>query len=158
MRRGSAKQTRKVRRIEDDDYRQLAEFRHAMRIFLEFSERAARAAGITPQQHQALLAIKGLALTGEAGVGALAERLRIRHHSAVELVNRLCDAKLVHRESDPRDRRRVSVALTAKAGRILEGLSATHLEELQRLRPALQSILALMDAGPVQATNSNKHR
>jgi DNA-binding MarR family transcriptional regulator len=131
--------------LRDSDYRKLADFRHAIRVFLEFSEQAARSAGITPQQHQALLAIRGMNPPEAANLGALAERLRIRHHSAVELVNRLVSAGLAERNEDPNDLRRVLVRLTGGARRILQSLSATHLEELKRLKPALSPVLALTD-------------
>lgn len=136
---------KRIRPVRDSDYRQLADFRYAIRTFLEFSEQAARNAGITPQQHQALLAIRGMNLAEGANLGAIAERLRIRHHSAVELINRLASAKLVTRKGDPEDKRRVFVVLTRKADKILQSLSATHVEELRRLRPALSSVLALAD-------------
>lgn len=136
---------KRIRPVRDSDYRQLADFRYAIRTFLEFSEQAARNAGITPQQHQALLAIRGMNLAEGANLGAIAERLRIRHHSAVELINRLASAKLVVRKGDPEDKRRVFVVLTRKADKILQSLSATHVEELRRLRPALSSVLALAD-------------
>ena len=122
------------------DYRLLAHFRHLLRQFLAFSERAARQGGLTPQQHQALLAIKGA--EGSATVGYLAERLAIRHHSAVGLADRLTKSGLVRRESVPADRRRVSLALTAAAERKLARLSAAHAEELRRLAPTLREILA----------------
>jgi DNA-binding MarR family transcriptional regulator len=137
--------SKRVRAVRDADYRQLADFRYAIRTFLEFSEQAARNAGVTPQQHQALLAIRGINEPGGANLGAIAERLRIRHHSAVELVNRLVAARLVVRKEDTEDRRRVLVMLTAKAERILQSLSATHVEELRRLKPALRAVLALAD-------------
>jgi len=133
------------RAVRDSDYRQLADFRHAIRIFLEFSEHAARDAGVTPQQHQALLAIRGMNAPEGVNLGALAERLRIRHHSAVELVNRLVAAGLVVRDEDPQDLRRVLVALTTRSKGILQSLSAIHLEELRRLKPVLSSVLALAD-------------
>jgi DNA-binding MarR family transcriptional regulator len=122
------------------DYRLLGHFRHLLREFLAFSERAARAGGLTPQQHQALLALKGT--DGPATVGYLAERLAIRHHSAVGLADRLTKAGLVRRKCDPVDRRRVSLALTAAAERKLARLSAAHAEELRRLAPTLREILA----------------
>ncbi|HEU4602454.1 MAG TPA: MarR family transcriptional regulator [Steroidobacteraceae bacterium] len=134
-----------VRGVRDSEYRQLADFRYAIRTFLEFSEQAARNAGITPQQHQALLAIRGMTEESGANLGFIAERLRVRHHSAVELVNRLAAAKLVERNEDPEDRRRVVVTLTPKAEKILQSLSATHIEELRRLKPALAAVLALAD-------------
>lgn len=135
--------SRHRRSLSDAEYRQLADFRYAIRSFMEFSEQAARNAGLTPQQHQALLAVRGLTIDGNATLGALAERLRVRHHSTVELVNRLTEAGLIRRSIDADDRRRVLLSLTSKATRILESLSATHLEELRRLRPSLQAVLAL---------------
>jgi DNA-binding MarR family transcriptional regulator len=112
------------------DYRTLAEFRHQLRQFLLFSEKAARAAGLQPRHHQVLLAIKGFP---DATVGGVAERLGIRPHSAVELVNRLVAAKLVRRVTDTVDRRRVHLALTPTAERRLEDLTLAHHGELKRL-------------------------
>ncbi len=130
------------RALEQPDYQALAAFRHALRVFVEFSEGAARAAGLTPQQHQALLAIKGTAGPDGLSVGELAEHLLIRPHSAAELVNRLNHAGLVRRASDPADRRRVLLHLTPEAEHILHELSATHVEELHRIRPALERLIA----------------
>jgi len=126
------------------DYRLLSEFRYLIRCFLEFSEAAAVRAGLTARQHQALLAIKGVRADAAPTIGYLAERLRIRHHSAVELVDRLVEAGLVVRAPDPGDRRRVRLELTASAERHLAELSTSHLAELKRMRPAL---LALLDQG-----------
>jgi len=133
---------RKAPALGAKGYDALAEFRYFLRRFLEFSRSAAGAAGLTPQQHQALLAIKGFGGRGRATVGGLAGRLLLRHHSAVGLVDRLCDLGLVLRRTDPRDRRRVLLSLTAKAERVLGGLSAVHLEEIRRLRPFLADLLA----------------
>lgn len=121
------------------DYRLLAEFRFLLRKFLAFSEEAAREAGLAPQQHQALLAIKGF--DGPMTIGDLAERLAIRHHSAVGLVARLVDAKLVIRDDDLSDRRRVTLALSHKAETVLAKLTAVHRDELRRLAPVLRTIL-----------------
>lgn len=123
------------------DYRRLSDFRYMLRCFLEFSETAAAQAGLTPRQHQALLAIKG-APEGEAPtVGYLAGRLRIQHHSAVELIDRLAAAGHVERVPDAKDRRRMLLSLTAHAEQTLAALSASHLRELDRLRPGLLEIL-----------------
>lgn len=127
------------------DYRRLAEFRYLLRQFLAFSEAAGSRAGLTVRQHQALLAIKGVAEGTVPTVGYLAERLGIQPHSAVELVDRLAEAGLIQRETDAHDRRRVPLALTAAAERHLAGLSAAHLRELHRLRPALLAILEQAD-------------
>jgi DNA-binding MarR family transcriptional regulator len=124
------------------DYEALAEFRYLIRRFLEFSQTAARAVGLAPAQHQALLAIKGSPAGCPVTIGDLAEHLRIRHHSAVELVDRLSAAGLVVRTHDAHDHRRVVLSLTRLANRHLAELSATHLDELARLRPALKRILA----------------
>jgi DNA-binding MarR family transcriptional regulator len=107
-----------------------------------FSEEAAEAAGLTAQQHQALLAIKGFAASGPITTGTLAERLGIRHHSAVGLVDRLAAKALVKRRSGTADRRQVLLALTPKAEALLARLSAAHRDELERLAPLLQALLA----------------
>lgn len=130
------------------DYELLADFRYALRKFAAFSEDAAAALDLMPQQHQALLAIKGARASAPTRrglyVGEIAERLLIRPHTAAELVNRLVRLDLVSRESDPDDGRRVEVVLTAKAERLLENLSASHLEELRAMRPLLKRLLARM--------------
>lgn len=123
------------------DYRVLSEFRYLIRCFLEFSETAATRAGLTSRQHQALLAIKGVPQDAIPTIGYLAERLRIQHHSAVELVDRLAGSGLIVREPDHADRRKVQLLLTASAERHLEALSSSHMRELQRMRPTLVQIL-----------------
>jgi DNA-binding MarR family transcriptional regulator len=130
-----------AQRLDRHDYRTLSEFRHLLQRFLAFSQAAASEAGLAPRQHQALLAIKGFPRDGYPTIQDLAERLCIQHHSAVELVDRLAEAGLVERRHDPDDRRRVLLDLTPAAEQRLESLSAIHLDELQRLRPALQDIL-----------------
>jgi DNA-binding MarR family transcriptional regulator len=127
--------------IRQEDYERLAEFRYVIRAFLEFSQEKAKLAGLAPQQHQALLAIKGFPGGQPVTVGDLAERLRIRHHSAVELVNRLCDAGLLTRGHDAGDQRRVLLTLTRRAEKCLAELSVTHLDELDRIEPTLRRIL-----------------
>lgn len=133
---------RRARRVEARDYRMLADFRFALRRFLHFSEAAARQAGLTPQQHQLMLAIKGFPGGVEPTVGEVAQRLGVRHHSAVELAQRLEEAGLLARTHDAQDRRRVHLRLTAAAEERLEGLSESHLRELRRLRPVLEELLA----------------
>jgi DNA-binding MarR family transcriptional regulator len=135
--------TRKTKgRLKLRDYQALAGFRHALRQFLAFSEAAATAAGLTPVQHQALLAIKGMPGAGDVSIGDLAAWLGIRHHSCVGLVDRLAKLGLVVRRHDPDDRRRMTLRLTAKAGHLLDGLSMAHRDELRRLSGALGSLLA----------------
>ncbi len=124
-------------RVRPANYVALAAFRHALRHFLDFSAGAARAAGLTPQQHQALLAIKGFPGRDPATVGGLAERLCLRPHSAVGLVDRLARRGLLQRRPDRRDHRRVQVRLTARGEALLARLSAAHRDELRRVGPDL---------------------
>lgn len=130
--------------MTDADYQRLATFRFMLRQFLEFSAQAARSRGLTPPQHQALLVIRALSTSGKATIAEVARWLMNRHHSTVELADRLCEQKLVRRRADASDRRRVTLVLTPKAERILERLSATHLEELRRVGQALQGMLKLL--------------
>jgi DNA-binding MarR family transcriptional regulator len=130
---------------ETADYRALATFRYALREFLEFSGSAAKSVGLTPQQHQAMLSIIG-APEGEATtVGYLAKRMLLKHHSTVELVDRLVELDLVVRQPDAADRRKVLLSLTPKAKRLLTRLSAAHLEELRGIRPAFAALLERLD-------------
>jgi DNA-binding MarR family transcriptional regulator len=121
--------------ISTGDYRSLAEFRYLLRQFLSFSEDAARQSDMAPQQHQALLAIKGFG--GSLTIGELAEKLVIQPHSAVSLAGRLVAEKLVKRNTDKDDKRRVVLTLTRSAETKLEALSEVHRNELKRLIPLL---------------------
>ncbi len=123
------------------DYPSLAELRYQIRRFLRFSEEAARAAGIEPQQHQLLLAIKGLPPDRRPTIGALAERLQLQHHSAVELVDRSVQRNLVRRLRSTSDQRQVLIRLTAKGERILRDLSMHHRDVLKEAGPALLQVL-----------------
>src|SRR5579862_5258142 len=96
-------------KVTKAEYEALAGFRHALRLFLRFSEEAALAAGLTPQQHQALLAIQGFPERDYVTVGELAERLQVRHHSAVGLIDRLVTQGLAARRISETDRRQVYV-------------------------------------------------
>jgi DNA-binding MarR family transcriptional regulator len=124
------------------DYRALANIRRGMRQFLEFSAGAAGGAGLTPAQHQALLAIKGMA--EPVSVGKLAGWLGIKPHSAVGLVDRLARLKLIARVRDGKDRRRVHLSLTPRAEAKLAQLSRIHHAELRKfsilLAPLLKSL------------------
>ena len=133
-----------MKRMKDVDYQRLAVFRFMLRQFLEFSARAAKAGGLTPPQHQALLVIRALSISGKATVAEVARWLVTRHHSMVELADRLEAAKLIRRRVDADDRRRVTLVLTRKAERILDRLSAAHLDELRRVGGALQEMLATL--------------
>jgi DNA-binding MarR family transcriptional regulator len=129
------------RRLGPRDYERLAEFRHVLRQFLAFSREAAADAGLTPQQHQALLALKALSNAGAVTLGTLARQLDVRPHSAVGLVDRLAGNGLVERQAAEPDRRQVHLALTAKAESLLEALSFAHRDELERLAPLLGQLL-----------------
>lgn len=128
-------------RLSQAEYETLAALRYALRRFLRFSEQAAQAAGLTAQQHQALLAIKGFAGGKPITVGELAERLQIRHHSTVGLVDRLMAEQLVKRQPGATDRRQVYLTLTARSERVLSELSSVHKEQLRRLAPELKTLL-----------------
>jgi len=127
------------RKPQSLDYRALADFRRALRQFLSFSEEAAAKAGLTPAQHQALLAMKGM--PGPVHVGDLASWLGVRHHSCVGLVERLVALGLVAKRADPRDKRRVVLKLTARAERKLAALSEVHRDELRRHTGSLGLLL-----------------
>ena len=127
--------------ITKSEYEVLAEFRYALRRFMSFSEQAAKEVGITPQQHQALLAIKGFPGRDQITIGELSQRLQIKHHSTVGLVNRLEAEKLITRSPAEVDRRKVFISLTQRGLSVLGRLSQIHREELQRLSPQLRSLL-----------------
>ena len=136
--------------LSRERYRALAEFRYQLRRFLRFSEEAARAAGLEPQQHQLLLAIKGSdaeALT----IGEIAERLQVQHHSAVELVARAVARGLVRRERGLEDRRQVIVRLAPTGEQALRELSAAHHQELLSAAPELIRILQRIAAADSEA-------
>lgn len=117
--------------MSDTEFERLLAFRDGLRQFLRWSEGEAKRSGLTPAQHQLLLAIRGHA--GDApSVGEVAEHLLLRHHSAVELVDRAAEAGLVRRIADRDDHRVVRLALTAAGERKLAALAAAHLDELPR--------------------------
>jgi DNA-binding MarR family transcriptional regulator len=125
------------------DYETLARFRFELRRFQAFSEAAANKSGLTAQQHQALLAIRGFSNREGVSIGDLAGYLLIRHHTAVELVDRMVKLKIVSRSLDPSDRRRVLVQLTREGERRLGRLSRVHLQELRNMGPTLSKMLKL---------------
>ena len=135
---------KKKGRMTVRDYRALARFRQALRQFLSFSEAAAAEAGLTPTQHQALLAVKGMPRSDTVSVGDLADWLGVRHHSCVGLVDRLEILGLVTKHPDRADRRRVTLTLTRQAERKLAALSAAHRDELRRRAGALKVLLSAM--------------
>ena len=119
------------------EFRSLAEFRYQIRIFLNGSEEAARNAGLEPQQYLLLLALRGLPLGREANIRELAERMQLRHHSVVELVDRLEHRSLLRRERSRDDRRQVIVHLTPRGEKILTRLAKQRIAELRTAAPAL---------------------
>jgi DNA-binding MarR family transcriptional regulator len=123
------------------DYRALSQFRYQIRRFLHFSEEAARAEGLEPQQHQMLLAIQALDETEPPTIGQLAEHLVLRHHSAVGLLDRLEARGLAERLRGDGDRRQVRVRLTDRGAETLRHLSALHQEELRHSGPVLVDAL-----------------
>jgi DNA-binding MarR family transcriptional regulator len=120
--------------VTDAEYRALAQFRRALRSFLHFSEDAAKAAGLTPSQHQLLLAVRGADSDQPPTIGEVADWLKLRHHSTVELVDRAEAAGLLHRIPDPDDHRRQRLILTELGHTRLDALSTLHREELRRFR------------------------
>jgi len=131
--------------LTDADYRALARFRHALRVFVRFSEDAARAVGLPPAQHQLLLAIAGHEGDGPPSLSDLAERLQLRLHSVGELVGRAVANDLVERHPDPDDHRRVLLALTERGASLLADLSIQHRDELRRFRVEMNDVLRELD-------------
>jgi DNA-binding MarR family transcriptional regulator len=123
--------------LTKQDFEALARFRSGIRHYLRFSEETVRNHGVTPQHYQLLLALKGFPDREWATVRELSERLQLRHHSVVELVNRAQARGLVDRGPHPGDARMVRVQLTDDGERTLAHLSALHRDELRRLDTAL---------------------
>lgn len=131
----------------DETVRDLARFRYALRIFLRFSETAARECGVTPQQHQLMLGVAGFSGRGNATISELAEFLQERHHSVVGLVGRAVRKGLIRTVQDRDDRRVVNVSLTPTGRRLLSRLSTLHGREVSRMR-------ALIEAGDIGSLRS----
>jgi DNA-binding MarR family transcriptional regulator len=132
--------------LPDSDYEALAQFRGQIRRYLHFSEDLVRRSGVEPAQYQLMLAIKGAPAGQQTTISYLCDVLRVRHHSAVELVNRTERRGLVSRSCEAPDRRLVFVRLTAEGERVIDELAAHHLAELRTAGPelvqALENILA----------------
>lgn len=122
-----------ARRPSQRDYEELLGFRTALRRFLRWSEEQAKAVGLTPAQHQLLLAIKGHPGEAAPTIGELSDYLVSKHHSVVELIDRAVDAGLVERRRDDADHRIVHLVLAPLGEERIEGLSRLHLEELKSL-------------------------
>ena len=130
--------------LDDDDYRTLAAVRAELRGFAHFTEQVVRAAGLTPQQHQVLVALRA-AENGELTIGQLAETLLIQSHSVSGLADRLQSLGWVERTRSDIDRRSVALHLTDQAKDLMTSLSRTHRDELRRIRPLLISLLSQLD-------------
>jgi DNA-binding MarR family transcriptional regulator len=125
----------------EPDYVHLLAFRVALRRFSRWTEDQARAVGVTPGQHQLLLCVRGSTDVHGPTVGDVADCLLLRHHSAVELIDRAATAGLVIRRQDERDARTIRIALTTKGGRLLRRLSSLHEDEVRHLAALLQPFL-----------------
>lgn len=136
--------------LKPPQYRALAELRYRIRCFLTFSESAARAAKVEAQQHQLLLVLKALPADEKPTVRVVAERLQIRHNSAVDLVKRTVERGLVERRTSAEDRREASLRLTPAGQRLLRRLSLAHRSELSSAAPALVDALRMIVAGSVK--------
>jgi DNA-binding MarR family transcriptional regulator len=134
------------------EFRSLAEFRYQIRVFLNRSEEAARNADLEPQQYLLMLALRGLPADREPSIRELAERLQLRHHSVVELVDRLERRQLLRRERSLTDRRQVALHLTPRGERILTRLAKQRISELRTAAPALvralTAVIRSSQAGP----------
>jgi DNA-binding MarR family transcriptional regulator len=144
-------------RLTLSDYQSLAEFRYQIRRFQRFSEESARQAGIEPQHHQIMLAIKGRPANEEPRIAYLAERLQIQHHSAVELLDRLANKGLVTRSRSSEDRREVFVKLTPRGEQVLAELTAHTAAELRSAAPSLVSVLRKL-ASPRRTQSRTRRR
>lgn len=133
--------------ITHAEYQALAEFRYRLRRFTHFSEQAAREAGLEPQQHQLLLALRGFPEDQPVTIGDLADRLLLHHHSTVELIDRSAKQGFVERQRDDADRRRVIIRLTTAGAAILRDLSVHHRSELRTTGPALAAALTALLSG-----------
>ncbi|MBU6483417.1 MAG: winged helix-turn-helix transcriptional regulator [Betaproteobacteria bacterium] len=131
----------RTRALDQGEYEALAQFRYSLRRFLSFSEAAAGVVGLTPQQYQALLAIKGASGEGPVTINDLARQLMIRHNSAVGLVDRLEEEGLIVRRVARDDRRKVNLILTPRGSRMFQKLAGAHRAELARIGPTLSGFL-----------------
>jgi DNA-binding MarR family transcriptional regulator len=141
----------------DEDYRRLLELRTGLRRFLRWSEDEAKAAGLTPAQHQLLLAIRAHPDERGPTVGEIAGYLLLRHHSAVGLVDRAERAGLVAREQDADNLSVVRLRLTEQGAAQLEALSEQHLEELTHLAPTMHALWDALEHGRDGDSGSTPH-
>jgi DNA-binding MarR family transcriptional regulator len=147
-----------AKNLPQSDYRAMAELRYQIRRFLRFSENAARESGIEPQQHQLLLAVKGLPEGIKPTIGALAERMQLQHHSTVGLIDRLVERGLLVRFRATDDKRQVLVKLSRAGEEILRALALHHLQELRSAGPRFVTVLKSLieDSGTQEKLDQNK--
>lgn len=145
-------------RLEDADYRRLVEFRTGLRRFMRWSEEQAEAAGLTPAQHQLLLAIRGNDDPRGPTTGDVAEQLLRRHHTTVSLIDRAEEAGLLVRRGDPDDGRVVRLALTPRGRKRIEQLADLHLQELARLGPQLRRLWDGLEPDRLSSPTESKPR
>jgi DNA-binding MarR family transcriptional regulator len=138
---------------DQPNFQAMAELRYQIRRFLRFSENAARQAGIEPQQHQLLMAVKGLPTGLKPTIGALAERMQLQHHSTVELIDRLVDRGFLCRLRATDDRRQVLIKLTHNGEEFLQKLALHHLHELQSVGPTFVKVLQSL----IEESSSTDH-
>lgn len=131
--------------LTDNDFRALAAFRAGLRQFLRFSEDAARAVGLTPQQHQLLVAVRGHPGPEPPTIGEIADALQIKHHSAVGMIDRMVDAGYIERSPSTVDSRRVHILITPTGESILNSLTDAHRQEHRLLEDVLRNVTARAD-------------
>ncbi len=144
--------------VSQSDYQALAEVRYRIRRFVSFSEASAREVGLEPQQHQLLLAIRGLDPDLTPTIRCLAERLQVQHNSAVELVRRAVDNGLVGKRASERDGREVLLEITAKGRRLLEKLAVAHRTELRSMAPVLLAAVGALVGDQSKMGEERKRR
>ena len=130
--------------ISDDEYRALAELRYRIRHFLQEGDAAARQAGLEPQQYLMLLAIRGLPRGSEATIRTIADRMALKHHSAVELIDRMESRGFVHRSRSEGDRRQVRVSLLPRGAKLLERVALQRIGELRSSGAALADTISAL--------------
>ena len=118
--------------LHPEDYDALAEFRYLLRKFLRFSKDFLRTTvGLNSEQYEALLAIKAFPSPDGLTISQLSDRLQVKHHSAVNIVDRLVERKLITRRAGETDRRRRHLELTVKGEKLIEELAAVHRKEMR---------------------------
>jgi len=144
--------------ISENEYRALAEFRHQLRRFLRASEQAARDAGLEPQQHQLMLAVKGMPHDVPCTIGDVAGRLQIQHHSTVELADRLVKRGYILRKPGGEDRRQVLLQVTARGEKALQRLSLYHRQELRVAMPDFFTVMQGLLGSAAKASKPRSRR